>query len=235
MTTINPEYFLTPTDIDSIYKKDAGNNYVIPYKYNKDSLAILQEKINRTRNDPIIIKSIPTQPGVIPTNKFDRIYVNSDIHSDYRNFINYLKNLNLIAIPDGLNIYTVSANLDTRDDIYDPRFITETRWLPTNTLYIITGDLVDGKRTLSVDDPRGSFEILLHMFIYNLRLKALEINSDILFTIGNHDALTAIVHDSMSIYDDPENGWSLYGNEMSDDMKFFFLKDGYESIIKIFL
>ena len=229
MSTINLDYFLTHTEIDSIYKKDAENNYVIPYKYNTESQAKLQEKITLVRNNPIIIKSIPGKPGVINTDKFDRIYVNSDIHSDYRNFINFLKNLNLIAIPYGLNIYTDPANPATRNDIYDPRFIIETKWLATNTLYIITGDLVDGRRgSFAVDDPRGSFDILLHMFIYNLRLKALEMNSDILFTIGNHDSITAINHDSFPIYEKLKKGWSLYGPELSDDMKIFFLEDGIE-------
>jgi hypothetical protein len=223
MAYVKSSHFLTSEDIESIYKKDHTGNIIQPCYYDTNSQVRLQQKISATRNDPIIIKSIPGQSGVINAEKFDRIYANSDIHSDYRNFINYLKNLNLISIPDNLHIYTDINNLDTRNDIYDTRFITETQWLAHNTLYIIVGDLVDGRRVnLSVDDPRGTFDILIHMFIYNLRLKALKMNSDILFTIGNHDIITAINHDSLSKLDNNEENWSNYGKEMTLDMKLFF-------------
>jgi hypothetical protein len=223
MAYVKSSHFLTSEDIESIYKKDHTGNIIQPCYYDTNSQVRLQQKISATRNDPIIIKSIPGQPGVINADKFDRIYANSDIHSDYRNFINYLINLNLISIPTDLHIYTDDQNPDTRNDIYNPRFITETKWLAPNTLYIIIGDLVDGKRgQLSVDDPRGTFDILIHMFIYNLRLNALKMNSNILFTIGNHDALTAINHDTLDFIDDRNNYWSNYANEMTTNMKLFF-------------
>ena len=155
MAHVNQSYFLTSEDIESIYQKDLTGNIIVPYRYNTSSYCILQQKLSITRNDQIIIKSIPGNAGRINADKFDRIYVSSDIHSDYRNFINYLQNLNLITIPAGLNIYTDTRNPDTRNDIYDTRFITDTQWLSYNTLYIITGDLVDGRRNISVvEQPR---------------------------------------------------------------------------------
>jgi hypothetical protein len=256
MPVVNPEYYLNQADVNSIYTEphlliNVGKRST----YNPASQTRLQSKISRVRNDPIIITSQPGQPGIIDASKFDRIYVNSDIHSDYRNFINYLKNLNLINIPSGLSIYEDKTNPSSRNDIYNPAFITDTTWKARNTLYIIVGDLVDGRRGIAeVDDPRGSFDLLLHMFIYNLRLRALEMNSDILFTIGNHDFITAIKHTMIKNDRSPwdiglvdyqpggplrgnrinTSGWSWYQGEMADYTKIFFSGNDNISVDKYY-
>jgi hypothetical protein len=84
-------------------------------------------------------------------------------------------------------------------NIYDPTIISDVKWTGgSNTLFIIVGDLVDGNRpgTGMVDDPRGSFELLLLCFLYNLRLSARTQSSEVLYTIGNHDYHTVISEDT---------------------------------------
>ncbi len=116
---------------------------------------------------------------------FKEVYVTSDIHSDLRKFIELLVNARLITIPAGLNLYS--------DDIYNPALYTNTVWNKNKVALIILGDLVDGKRNDGkVDDKKGSFELLLHIFLYNMRLKALDKESMLVFTFGNHDYHTCI-------------------------------------------
>ena len=59
------------------------------------------------------------------------------------------------------------------------------------TLLVIVGDLVDGARSSS-KRLDGDVEILLHILIYNLRISARNANSEIRFTLGNHDFHTVI-------------------------------------------
>lgn len=115
----------------------------------------------------------------INTDKYTDVYLTSDIHADYRKLVQILVNAKFIRIPYGINIYN--------NDIYDPRIISESEWIKPNSLFVIIGDLVDGQRVSSVDDNQGSFELLLHLLLYNLKIKAEQNNSNILFTIGNHD------------------------------------------------
>ena len=114
---------------------------------------------------------------IINAQDYDNVYVTSDIHSDYRKFVKILKDMELIDTL--IDPYT--------DDIYNSDLVTNTNWIPEKTLLVIVGDLVDGHRNYDVADVNGSFELLLHIFIYNLRLSAHEKNSEIIFTIGNHD------------------------------------------------
>jgi len=114
---------------------------------------------------------------IINAQDYDNVYVTSDIHSDYRKFVKILKDIGLIDTL--INPYT--------DEIYTSNLVTNTEWKSEKTLLVIVGDLVDGHRNYDVADVNGSFELLLHIFIYNLRLSAHEKNSEIIFTIGNHD------------------------------------------------
>jgi hypothetical protein len=189
---------LTEADILSVYDN---------FTYNESNTVI--PKIIEARKDERIINS-----HIIDPSKFNVIYATSDIHSDYSNFINYLKKLNLIKIPAGLNPYS--------SDIYDHRFITNTEWMANNSLFVIIGDIVDGTRgdgNATVPDLRGSFEILLHMFIYNLRIKSWEKGSDILFTIGNHDLVTAINTNYWALDTIP---WGYYNRYITNESKMFF-------------
>jgi len=125
--------------------------------------------------------------------KYTRVFFTSDIHSDLRKFVQMLKNNELIDTE--LDPYT--------DDIYNPELIADSKWTGgSRTLLVIIGDLVDGRRSSEtptgelvyneVEDPKGSFELLLFCLIYNLRVKANEVGSEVLFNIGNHEHMTVI-------------------------------------------
>jgi len=76
-------------------------------------------------------------------------------------------------------------------------------WIPERTLFIIVGDVVDGSRTddygiviSEIPDTKGNIELLLHAYLYNLRIKARLRNSEVRFTLGNHDYHSVIKMDS---------------------------------------
>jgi len=138
-----------------------------------------------------IISAIPTlrRPHVIQCVAYPTVYFSSDIHADVRKFIQMLRAVGLASMPvPVLDPYT--------PDIYDPRMISEVQWTGgRGTVLVIVGDLVDGKRGASqVDDPRGSFELLLLCYLYNLRIQARKNGSEVLYTIGNHDYLSIVTN-----------------------------------------
>lgn len=131
------------------------------------------------------------------------VFVTSDIHADYRKFVQLLSNGGFIKFPVDI------------DDIYNPCLISECEWIKKDCLIVIVGDLVDGRRITplsqlqkknpdatesefkaEVNDTVGNFEFLLHMLIYNLRIKGKKVNSNILFTIGNHDLELLLNHEN---------------------------------------
>lgn len=150
-------------------------------------------------------------PHTIDSAKYPVVYVTSDLHADFRKFVQLLMVTGLMATPfkADFNPYT--------DDIYDPQLIGESTWAaPSGTLLIIIGDLVDGKRSFNrgqppfsqVNDPRGSFELLIFVLLYNLRIKAQQHNCEVRFTCGNHEMLSIIrlgnyypyVHDTVASF-----------------------------------
>jgi hypothetical protein len=111
----------------------------------------------------------------IPLEKYKTVYATSDIHSDLYAIANIL----FVA---GLT----TGNLDTES-------LFNIRWNPNarETLVVIAGDIVDGKRSwVEVYDLIGDIEIGLHIFLFNLRVSARQYGSELRFTIGNHDFLT---------------------------------------------
>ncbi len=124
------------------------------------------------------------------TGNYNDIYITSDLHADYRKLVQILVNAGLIRIPVGINL--------NDDGIYDYRIITESEWIKPNSLFVIIGDLVDGNRTMSVNDKYGSFELLLHFLLYNLKIRANENNSDVVFTIGNHDFHSVLLYTELN-------------------------------------
>ena len=181
---------LTVNDINGLYTTDNPPIYNVyghiiddQPKYNIDGGAAVHTKIQ----------------DVFPPNhqidcaKYTRVFFTSDIHSDLRKFVQMLKNNELIDTE--LDPYT--------DDIYNPELIADSKWTGgSRTLLVIIGDLVDGRRSSEtptgelvyneVEDPKGSFELLLFCLIYNLRVKANEVGSEVLFNIGNHEHMTVI-------------------------------------------
>ena len=136
------------------------------------------EKLNYAKK---YYKQQPSHGYSIQKEDFDTVYSTSDIHSDVYTFIKILQNLGLIT--------------RTREDA-GPISIEEIfklRWnaMVRRTLLVIVGDLVDGARSTSTRLD-GDVEILLHILIYNLRISARNANSEIRFTLGNHDFHTVI-------------------------------------------
>jgi hypothetical protein len=120
--------------------------------------------------------------------KYEKVYIISDLHADYRKFLQILASSGIVTLPPGK---TLEMLYEPSEDIYDIAYITSTTWNLENTLLIIVGDLVDGARTSGseVDDKFGVFELYMHMLLYNLRIQANKPGkkSDVVFTIGNHD------------------------------------------------
>ena len=164
---------LTSEDIRAIYKPNFTLNTLAPIKRKLDLF-----------NPPI--------NHVLDCNLFNTVYATSDIHADFRKFVQILKKNNIIE---------TEIDPYAGDEIYDPLLVSDFIWIAgPSVLIVIVGDLVDGKRNYgrlssNCDDIRGSFELLLHAFIYNLRIKANMNNSEVLFTFGNHDFHTVISND----------------------------------------
>jgi len=181
------EYMLTMDDIGSLY----GTAVVDTAGQTRRNLSNLPA--------PVLAKIGSTIDFIVKSHEinhvlYDNIFVTSDIHTD-------LEKLNYILNGAGL---VSSAGIDLVDDIM--RGVSPDGpldWIPENTLLVIIGDLVDGKRTprqIHKDDTRGNIELLLHAYLFNLRLKAQQKNSEILFTVGNHDFLTVIAEVDNSTY-----------------------------------
>jgi len=121
---------------------------------------------------------------IIKREDYDNIYATSDIHADFRK-LHYLLTKaglitanELITIPDIMNGIAKGGFID---------------WIAPKTLFVIVGDLVDGSRDGSdIFDTVGNIEVLLHAYLYNLRIKARAAGSELRFTIGNHDWHTVI-------------------------------------------
>ena len=178
------DQLFTSNEIENFYQP--GDNTLI----NEAAAVLINEKI-ANRRQTIQINHI------IECSKFDTVYFTSDIHSDLRKFVQMLQLSGLVR--SALDPYN-------GDDIYNPNLITDMEWIAKpKTILVIIGDLVDGKRGYgqklwdgtyqavnSPDDNRGSFELLLHTLLYNLRIKANMGNSEILYTLGNHEHKTII-------------------------------------------
>jgi hypothetical protein len=157
------------------------------------------------------------------------IYITSDIHADIRKLLKLLIDEGIISITPNKN---TNEEFDPyTDHIYNFPFIDNINFLKSNMLFIILGDLVDGGRAnpntglllTKVDDPRGNFELILHIFLFNMRLKAREKHSEVLFTLGNHDFANIILNkDGKDI---------LYGYRHSAN--YFYIYDDKQTYSKI--
>ena len=145
---------------------------------------------------------------IVDATKYPTVYITSDIHSDVRKCIQMLQGAGLLDLGSLNDIYKL-------DTIYNPALFDQIEWRGgAGTLLVIVGDLVDGKRIdkTYINDPKGSFEFLLHALLYNLKIKALNAGSDVRFTIGNHDFDTVI----------RDRQGSLYTSYVTDEAKKFF-------------
>ena len=123
---------------------------------------------------------------------YERIFVTSDTHADLRKLVQILSACGLITIENGSHedIYAVVSH-----DQMVHELVWSVKWAARKTMLVICGDLVDGQRRTSdgasgTGDDRGSYEFLLHCLLFNLRIQARRMDSEVQFTIGNHDAGT---------------------------------------------
>jgi hypothetical protein len=133
---------------------------------------------NKLRAASALLKS----PYIIDKNAYDHIYVTSDIHADLEKLDNMITKLGLVNYTD------TSPKTPVMLPVY-------TEWIPERTLFIIVGDVVDGARNSEgskIPDPVGNIELMLHAYLYNIRIKARMKKSEVRFVIGNHDFETVI-------------------------------------------
>jgi len=176
-----------------------------------------------TDSAPLLLR-----PHNIDPETYTTVFLTSDIHADLEKFMFILYNMGII------NTYytTHPDNSSSSQYVKTPGqilgFITKfkLKFSPeTKFLLVIIGDLVDGRRVVDsrgggyhIDDKFGNIEVLLHIFIYNLRIKARMQGSEVLFTIGNHDWHTVINNDLRS---------TIYNNYVHTTAKNFFGDDGF--------
>lgn len=126
-------------------------------------------------------------PYVIDRTQYDTVFITSDIHSDLIKLDMLLINAGIIESVERDEIEGMSETV---------AMIYGREWVANRTLVIIVGDIVDGRRNsdqYEVPDPKGNMELLLHAYLYNLRLMAESHGSELRFTIGNHDYHSVIV------------------------------------------
>jgi len=126
----------------------------------------------------------------IEKTKYTNVFVTSDIHGDL------MKLDRMLSMAGLIERNPIKGSLTTLT-----KQITENIWIPERTLLVIVGDIVDSLRTADgqkvsqVPDLKGNIELILHAYLYNLRIRARLKNSEVLFTIGNHDYHTVILED----------------------------------------
>jgi hypothetical protein len=202
---------LSKADIDARKAKYGSDIIEVPNLNTGSSLMVthlntlpysIKYKLENARE---VLGSLPYE---IEKTKYKKVYMTSDTHADLRKFIQLLIGSKLVKFNHNNNDVTanVSREIEPQDKIYyaiQNWIMTNLEWVPTEpTLLVIVGDLVDGKRIGlgQVNDTIGNIELLLHIFLYNLRIKALEKGSDVRFTIGNHDYTTVIKNRAVQQY-----------------------------------
>jgi hypothetical protein len=219
---------ISPNNLIHLKKIKEFNNPEDINIFNFDNFMPIVKKINKCRE---LLLSNNLINHKVDCSIYNDVFFISDIHSDLRKFISLLNSGGFVELD----------NFDPYNEI-DSDFISKIKWIKNNSLLVIIGDLVDGTRVSKINDNNnkfnmgtvndkiGNFEILLHILIYNLRLQALLLNSNILFTYGNHD-LIAIFKDSNGYEDyvSPETKKYFY-NSMSlraNVLKYFYALSPY--------
>jgi len=162
-------YLLSPNEVGLVQAADTLE--LLP--------EVVQEKVERCAE-------LFQRPYRIEHTDYDHVYITSDIHAD-------LEKLDTMLIHAGI----VRRAPYTADLAIDPlvHMVCNTEWNVFRTLFIIVGDIVDGRRgsnELEIPDPKGNIELLLHAYLYNMRIKANALDSELRFTVGNHDFHTVI-------------------------------------------
>jgi hypothetical protein len=202
-TTLQP--FVPPPVSLQITRTDM-NHMVGSNQFTDESFSYLQSVVKPKMEQ---FREMRPANHVINSTLYDEVFVTSDIHADFRKLLQIFQSAGLIALPEGIDPYT--------EAIYDLDIICETRWLKPRTLVILVGDIVDGMRNDPqkhlVDDKIGSFEFLIHSFLYNIRLKAIQEKGEVMFVLGNHDLDSVILQNEHNITENVHpTTWKFFGN-----------------------
>jgi hypothetical protein len=221
MATLN-DFLLNEGDIQSLYGVPVPAH--IPQGRPQNYLKFLPAPVSAKLRgaSPLLATSY-----IIPKGKYTNVYITSDIHSDLKKLHHLLKETGLVsnvAITEDEIMQAISGELD---------------WIAENTLLVIIGDIVDGVRhdykseggrfvitklQKHQDDGVGNVELLLMAYLYNLRIKARAKNSEVIFTVGNHDYQTVISDTSATaaLDNNYDNNGFLYDMYVHNGAKSFF-------------
>jgi hypothetical protein len=215
-TLFNEDTYFSTEEIKSIYAYNMGVMRTVEY-FNHQQNKIIQKlrafNTNKYYNLDINVDG----------SNFDKIFAIGDIHADYIRFYNLLLENDLIQ-----------GDKMTDKNKYEPSIITDVRWKHERTLLVICGDLVDGKRCNNlghncneVNDPKGSFELLLFIFLFNLKYKANKKSSDVIYLFGNHDAMMLANKNTYTTIMDDNSQKDFYDNFMHETAKTFWKENKY--------
>jgi flagellar motor protein MotB len=169
----------------------------------RDTLTnIIHKKLN-LRNGKIV--SDNKYPPFFDHGSYRYTFVVSDIHADLRRLLMILLQAGIITLSekgkiiDHKNIIIEIGKLGKDSSYcYELLYKYEILFNIENCHLIVLGDIVDGRRLITideeyvkeVDDTNGIFELLIHIILYNLRILGSEKKSTVSITIGNHELIT---------------------------------------------
>lgn len=142
--------------------------------------------------------------SLVHARDIDVALATSDIHADFPTLLGLMHSAGLLELPP-------AGTSGRRDSIgFYVDAVLNATWLPHRTYLFVVGDLVDGRRHGIGEntDPTGSFELLVHALLFNARILARQKGSDVVVTLGNHDATS--VYDTHSTFLDNyvhSNAW----------------------------
>ena len=172
-------------------------------------------------------------PDEININKYDSYYICSDLHADLMSFFATFLKSGIIRIK-GLDTDSVINDL-SKDNYGGKNILIDYLCkyeielsAPEKTCILILGDVVDGNRpmsllkSISVYNPDGLNEILIHMILYNMRLDAILKNSYVKVLIGNHDMDAILMQTNLlGRYIDIETS-NLFSSKFTDRKEILF-------------
>jgi hypothetical protein len=176
--------FFSQEEIEGVFEKHQPYQQPSYYKYSPTNSVAFLKKLDKYNKDT---------ETEIDVKRYQTVYALSDIHADYQKFLTILFDCGIINYPTEIvdsSVVNYRDKIGNDNGIYHIDLILKCEWNLPNTLLVIVGDLLDGKRNRgAVNDQRGYFEIFLLIFIFNLKHKAKKMSSDIKIIIGNHDIL----------------------------------------------
>ena len=178
--------------MNNIIKKDCKfifNKKDCEFIFNKKDCEFIFNNITNCHkyilNKTLLFKSYLSENNIVTIDN-KKIYVLSDIHSDFPRFIQLLYNSNIIRFNKDIIDQDYFHSLDI---LYDFEIIDK------NFILIIAGDIINGKRPeyyIQTDTITGDYELRLFIFLTNFKLKSNHYASDVYWTLGNHEYFSLI-------------------------------------------